>query len=241
MRWIAVFAILTVASAQTFPTFEVASIHPDVTGADGSVIDLPETGRLRVTNATLKTLIRAAWGIQNDQISGGPKWLDSDRYDIEARTAGPITEDQDQPLLQSLLADRFHLKVYREQRELTVDALMLAKNGPLFSKIFSKSTGTSSSIHTNHGPGESRIAVTGISIGQFAGMLGNRMGRIVIDKTGLSGNYDFTLVWDPDSTPGSTFPSVFAALQEQMGLRLESQKATVPVLVIDSADHPSDN
>jgi uncharacterized protein (TIGR03435 family) len=237
MRWIAVFAILTVAFAQTSPTFEVASIHPNQAGAEGSVIDLPETGRLRVTNATLKTLIRAAYGIQNDQISGGPKWLDSDRYDIEARTSGPITEDQDQPLLQSLLADRFRLKTHREQRELTVYGLMLAKNGPLFSK----STGTSSSIHTNHGPGESRIAVTGISIGQFAGMLGNRMGRIVTDKTGLSGNYDFTLVWDPDSTPGSTFPSVFAALQEQMGLRLESQKATVPVLVIDSADHPSDN
>jgi uncharacterized protein (TIGR03435 family) len=238
MRLIALFAVLTLAAAQTF---EVASIHPNVTGTEGSVINLPETGRLTVTNATLKTLIRAAWGIQNDQISGGPKWLDTDRYDIEARTSGPITEDQDHPLLQSLLADRFRLKTHREQRELTVYGLMLAKNGPLFSKIFAKSTGTSSSIHTNHGPGESRIAVTGISIGQFAGMLGNRMGRIVIDKTGLTGNYDFALVWDPDSTPGSTVPSVFAALQEQMGLRLESQKAMVPVLVIDGADHPSDN
>ncbi len=216
-------------------TFEVASIHPNVTGAEGSVIDLPESGRLRVTNATLKTLIRAAYGIQNDQVSGGPKWLDTDRYDIEARTSSPITEDQDQPLLQSLLAERFHLKTHREQRELTVYRLMLAKNGPLFSK----STGTSSSIHTNHGPGESRITLTGISIGQFAGMLGNRMGHIITDKTGLAGNYDLTLVWDPDSTPGSTLPSVFAALQEQLGLRLDSQKSTVPVLVIDSADHPS--
>ena len=67
------------------------------------------------------------------------------------------------------------------------------------------------------------------------------MGHIVIDKTGLPGNYDLTLVWDPDNTPGSTFPSVFAALQQQLGLRLDSQKATVPVLVIGSADHPSDN
>ena len=237
MRWMSILAVLAVASAQTSPRFEVASIHPNVTGTEGSVIDLPESGRLRVTNATLKALIRAAYGVQNDQIAGGPKWLDDDRYDIEARTSGPITENQDQPLLQNLLADRFHLTAHREQRELTVYGLMVAKNGPLISK----STGTSSSIHTSHGPGESRIAVIGISIGQFAGMLGNRMGRIVIDKTGLSGNYDFTLVWDPDGTPGSTVPSVFTALQEQMGLRLDSQKTMVPVLVIDSADHPSDN
>jgi uncharacterized protein (TIGR03435 family) len=238
MKLIALFTVVTLAWAQTF---EVASIHPNPGGTTDSIVNFPETGRLTVTNATLKTLIRAAYGIQNDQISGGPKWLDTDRYDIEARTSGPITEDQDQPLLQSLLAERFHLKTHREQRELTVYELVVAKNGPLFSKTFSKSTGTSSSIHTNHGPGESRIAVTGISIGQFAGMLGNRMGRIVTDKTGLAGNYDLTLVWDPDSTPGSTVPSVFAALQEQLGLRLDSQKAMVPVLVIDSADHPSDN
>ena len=131
MKLIAVFAVATLACAQTF---EVASIHPNVTGTEGSVIDLPETGRLRVTNATLKTLVRAAYGIQNDQISGGPKWLDTDRYDIEARTSRPITEDQDQPLLQNLLADRFRLKVHREQRELTVYGLMLAKNGPLIPK-----------------------------------------------------------------------------------------------------------
>jgi uncharacterized protein (TIGR03435 family) len=234
MKLIAAFAVAMLVSAQTF---EVASIHSNATGTEGSVIDLPESGRLRVTNATLKTLVRAAYGIQNEQVSGGPKWFDTDRYDIEARTSLPITEDQDQPLLQHLLADRFHLKTHRAQRELTVYGLVVAKNGPLFSK----STAKSSSIHTNHGPGESRITVTGISIHQFAGMLGNRMGRIVIDKTGLSGNYDLSLVWDPDSTPGSTAPSVFAALQEQMGLRLDSQKATVPVLIIDSADHPSDN
>ena len=158
MRWIAVFAILTVASAQTSPTFEVASIHPNPSGSTDSIVNFPETGHLRVTNATLKSLIRAAWNIQNDQISGGPKWLDTDRYDIEARTSGPITEDQDQPLLQSLLADRFHLKAHREQRELTIYALTIAKNGLYRGQH----------RHTYHPhqprPGrETRIALTGIS------------------------------------------------------------------------------
>jgi len=238
MKLSAAFAVLAlVAHAQTSPRFEVASIHPNITATEGSVIDLPESGRLRVTNATLKTLIRAAWLVQNEQIVGGPKWLDTGRYDIEARTSGRITEAQDPPLMQNLLADRFHLKLHHETRELTVYTLLLAKNGPLFKQ----NSGASPSIHTNHGPGKSQIAVTGIGLHQFAAMLGKQMGRIVADKTGLSGTYDFSLVWDPDTTPDSTVPSVFAALQEQMGLRLESLKAMVDLLVIDSADRPSDN
>ena len=84
MRWIAVFAVLTAASAQTSSTFEVASIHPNQTGTTDSIVNFPETGRLTVTNATLKTLIRAAYGVQNDQISGGPYWVNSGHYDIAA-------------------------------------------------------------------------------------------------------------------------------------------------------------
>jgi uncharacterized protein (TIGR03435 family) len=227
-------AIAAVAFAQTF---EVASIRPNLSGGVGSVVNLPESGRLSAVNATLKTLIRFAYSIQNDQVIGGPKWLDTDRYDIEAKTSGPIPQNREQPLMQNLLASRFKLRVHRESRELTVYALEVAKNGPLFKK----NTSGSSSIHTNHGPGQSQISVTGISMNQFAGMLGKQMGRGVIDKTGLTGNYDFSLVWDPDQTSGSTVPSVFAALQEQMGLRLESQKGMVDVLVIDSAAKASEN
>lgn len=235
--WLAVLVFVSVAPAQTAIKFEVASIHPNVGGSEGSVLNLPESGRLSVVNATLKTLIQFAYGVQNDQVIGGPKWLDTDRYDIEAKTSAPVPQNREQPLMQNLLADRFRLKVHRERRELTVYVLELAKNGPLFKK----NTSGSSSIHTNHGPGQSQISVTGISMNQFAGMLGKQMGRGVLDKTGLRGNYDFSLAWDPDQTPGSTVPSVFAALQEQMGLRLESQKAMVDVLAIDSAEKASEN
>jgi uncharacterized protein (TIGR03435 family) len=236
MRWIAIVAVLTVAAAQTSPTFEVASIHPNQSGSTDSVVNFPETGRLIITNATLKTLIRGAWGIQNDQISGGPKWLDTDRYDMEAKTSRPITPSDEQPLLQNLLADRFRLKTHREQREQPVYELTIARSG-----LIAANTGAPTSIHTNRGPGKTRIAVTGIGLDQFAGMLGKQLGRTVINKTGLHGDYDFALEWDPDQLPDSQTPSVFTALQEQLGLRLDSQKATVPVLVIDSAEHASDN
>jgi uncharacterized protein (TIGR03435 family) len=185
MKWLAVFAVATLAFAQTF---EVASIHPDRTDSTDSIVNFPETGRLTVTNATLKTLIRAAYGIQNDQISGGPKWLDTDRYDIEAKTTRRITPDKEQPLFQNLLAERFRLKAHFEQREQAVYALTIAKAG-----MIAANTGAGASIHTNRGPGKTRIAVTNIGLNQFAGMLGKQMGRTVIDKTGLRGNYDFAL------------------------------------------------
>jgi len=218
-------------------TFEAASIHPNLSGTEGSVIDLEPTGRLKVTNSSLKTLIRAAYGIQNDQIVGGPKWLDTDRYDIDGKTIGKISSDQEQPLMQNLLADRFRLKVHKERRELTVYVMELAKNGPLFKQ----STSASSAIHNNRGLGKSQISCVKISIPQFAGMLAKQIGRGVIDKTGLRGEYDFSLEFDPEQTPDSTVPSVFAALQEQMGLRLESQKGMVDVLVIDNAEKASAN
>jgi uncharacterized protein (TIGR03435 family) len=139
--------------------------------------------------------------------------------------------------MQNLLADRFQLRVHRDRRELTVYALMTARSGPLFKE----STSSSSAIHTNRGPGKSRISVTRVTLDQVAGMLGKQMGRIIQNKTGLRGYYDLTLEWDPDQTPDSTVPSIFAALQEQLGLRLESQKAMVDVLVIDRAEKASEN
>jgi len=238
---IAILACVCAAAGQRSPAFEAASIHPNPSGEEGSVVNFPDTGRLGVTNATLKTLICAAWGVQNDQIVGGPKWLDTDRYNIEAKTAGRIRPDREQPLMQDLLIDRFRLRVHRETRELTAYALRVAKNGPLFKP----NTSGSSSIHTSHGPGKSRITVTGIPVGQFAGMLGKQLGRIVVDQTGLRGNYDFSLQWDPDQTADSPVasigPSLFTALQEQMGLRLESQKTRGEVLAIDSAEKASEN
>ncbi len=217
--------------------FEVASIRPNLSGSTDTVVDLPDTGRLHVTNATLKTLIRNAWGIQNYQIAGGPNWLDTERYDIQAKTASQIREDQEQPLIQNLLADRFNLKVHRETRDLPLYALELGKGGPKFEK----NTGPDGLFQTSRAPGKIRVRATRVSMGQFGGMLGKQLGRIVQDKTGLDGYYDVALEWDPEQAPDSSEPSIFAALQEQLGLRLESQRGPVEILIVDRAERPSEN
>jgi len=231
-----ILALLILAGALHAQKFEAASIHPNSGGREGSVVNFEDTGVLRAANVSLKMLIRSAYSVQDDQIIGGPKWLDVDRYDIEARTLGPIKGTEERPLLQHLLADRFQLKMHTEQRELPVFRLQVAKDGPLVKQ----SQSNSSQIRTSRNPGRNEISVVRISIRQFAGMLGRFVGRTVQDNTGITGDYDFTLTWDPDGV-STTVPSLFAALQEQMGLRLESGKAIMDVLVVDSAEKASEN
>ncbi len=230
------FAFLILASALHAQTFEAASIHPNPTGREGSVVDFEDSGLLRANNVSLKMLIRSAYSLQDDQIIGGPKWLDSDRYDIEARVGHPIRDSEEKFYLQHLLADRFQLKTHVDKRELPVYKLEVAKDGFLLKP----SQASGSQIRQTRGPGRNQIMVVRISIHQFAGMLGKFLGRIVQDDTKITGDYDFTFTWDPDGS-SETVPSVFAALQEQMGLRLESGKAIMDVLVIDSAEKASEN
>jgi len=227
---------LILAGALHAQKFEAASIHPNSSGRDGSVVDFEDTGLLRANNVSLRTLIRSAYSLQDDQITGGPKWLDSDRYDIEARTGHAIRAAEEKAFLQDLLADRFQLKTHTEKRELPVYRLEVAKSGFLLKP----SQANSSQIRQTRGAGRNQIMVVRISIHQFAGMLGKSLGRIVQDNTGITGDYDFTFTWDPEGASDSV-PSVFAALQEQMGLRLEAGKAIMDVLVIDSAEKASEN
>jgi uncharacterized protein (TIGR03435 family) len=231
-----IFAFLVLAGALHAQTFEAASIHPNPTGREGSVVNFEDTGLLRANNVSLKMLIRSAYSLQDDQIIGGPKWLDSDRYDIEAKTGHPIQGSEEKLFLQHLLADRFQLKTHTEKRELPVYKLEVAKTGFLLKP----SQANSSQIRQTRGAGRNQITVVRISIHQFAGMLGKFLGRIMQDNTGITGDYDFTFTWDPDGTSASV-PSVFAALQEQLGLHLESGKAIMDVLVIDSAEKASEN
>jgi uncharacterized protein (TIGR03435 family) len=217
--------------------FEVASIHANTTGSPDSIVNLPDTGRVSVTNATLETLIRNAYGMQKNQIVGAPKWIDSDRYDIQARTAGPIREADERPLLQNLLGDRFRLKIHQESRNLPIYALRLGKGGPKFPEH----KGDAGAIHTSRGAEKIRITAERFSMSQLAGILNRQLDRVVDDKTGLQGYYDFSLEWDPNQAPDSQTPSLFAALEEQMGLKLEASRGSVPVLVIDHAEKPHAN
>lgn len=236
---LAVFALFVRARAQAPDTFEVAAIrlHRDSGGnTDFNVAK----GRFSATSATLKTLVRTAYAVLDSQISGGPAWFDTDKYDIEARTTAPeeLTFDRIQPLLRNLLAERFRLRVHRETRQMPVYALSVDKGGVRFAAA---APAESIGMNTRKGPGTAKLTATKIPLSLLATNLGNQLGRVVIDKTGLAGNYDLTLQWDPDQSGESASPSLFTALREQLGLRLESRKGPVEMLVIDGAERPSDN
>ena len=225
--------------AQAPQQFEVAVIHPSQGAANGgSSLELFDGGRVKITNEPMKLLLRIASGLQNSQIIGGPAWLDSDRYDIEAKTGRPekIQQGELKPLMQSLLAERFGLKTHRETREFTVYALVAAKP-----KLKLKTDGEVSAMNTSGGSAKSKVTAIATSMGLLAGYIGNRLGRIVIEKTGLNDSYDFTLEWAPDQAADSALPSLTTALKEQLGLTLEQQKSPVEVLVIDSISRPSEN
>ena len=229
------------AGGQSPEQFEVASIRPALAAAGaGTSFDLFEGGRLRIANEPVKLLLRVAFRVPDAQIAGGPAWLDTDRYDIEAKTGRPekISPEQMGPLVQNLLAQRFRLKFHRETRELTVGALVAAKGGP---KLKLKGAGEGSAMNTSGGPKGSQLMATGVSMELLASYVGNRLGRIVVDNTGLGESYDFSLEWAPDETSDSSLPSLVTALRDQLGLRLEPQKRPVEVLVIDSIARPSEN
>jgi uncharacterized protein (TIGR03435 family) len=230
-----------ILGSQVTQQFEVAVIRPNPSGAAaGTAVNLYDGGRIKITNEPVKLLVRMAFQIQNAQIAGGPGWLDSERYNIEAKTGSPekIQPDQLSVLMRSLLAERFHLVFHRETRELPVQALKVAKSGP---KLPLNTEGGPGAMTTKGGPSRSQLIATGVSMRLLAGYIGNRLSRIVVDQTGLSNSYDFTLDWAPEETADSAAPSLVTALREQLGLRLEAVKSPVEVLVIDRIDRPSEN
>jgi uncharacterized protein (TIGR03435 family) len=235
---IAASALSCVAQSPT--TFEVASIRRSLSGSLNTQIDNSD-GKFTVTNGSLKTLIRNAYDLQSFQFAGGPSWLDTEMYNIVATTGtgDKIPPDQLKTLLKNLLADRFQLKVHWETRQTNIYALVVAKNGPIFKE--DSDPQKESGINTSKGAHQGRMIGTKEPLSILASNVGNQLGRIVLDKTGLQGKYDWTLVWDPDPAPDSTNPSIFTALQEQLGLKLDPQKGPMETLVIDNADHPSEN
>jgi uncharacterized protein (TIGR03435 family) len=209
-------------------------------------------GGLRITGASLRNLISLAYNVRPFQVSGGPQWMDTDRFDIEARAttsdgdAAPdparAREEQRQTgeRLQSLLSDRFQLQLYRETREQPVYALVVARGG---SKLRQSPEANGLIRMMSRGT----LRGEGVAVGMLTLNLSNELARRVIDKTGLTGKYDFELKWmpaaaGPQAAEGDPErPSLFTALQEQLGLRLESEKGPVEVLVIERVERPSGN
>lgn len=234
------FALFTIAcDAQVEPAFEVVSVHRNVAGGDATT-DMTG-GRVTLKNASLRTLIRTGYDLQNFQFAGSPGWLDSDTYDITAITPGhaALSQDQYRAMVRSMLADRFGLGVHWETHQGDVYALVIAKNGPKL-----KLTNTPKAdpgLNTNLSSHLGRMVAVNAPVTYLSSVLANKLSRPVLDRTGLAGSYNWTLVWDTDPEADSTNPSVFTAVQEQLGLKLDPQKAPVRMLVIDSVRHPSEN
>ena len=271
-----------VADTASIPVlkFDVVSIRPDNSGDGPHIlsrfINPPDDGSFYATNVSLRVLLGLAYGLQNFQITGTPDWLNSVRYDIAAKSDSPVNAelrklDPDQRklakqrIVQALLADRFQLKLHRSTKELPVYDLVVADGGaklqPAIDTPGKMGSPDSSDFKEQHFRGNGLR----VGLGQLSGQavplpllatgLSNQVGRVVVDRTGLKGLYDFTLQWMPDESraplPGmgesgassfnSSGPSLFTAIQEQLGLKLESTKGPVEILVIDHIERPSAN
>jgi uncharacterized protein (TIGR03435 family) len=212
--------------------FEVASVRP--AGADdGNSGGKTGHGRLRMTNVTLKRCIMGAYGLGPNQIVGGPPWLDSERYEIVAKAEQPVNDDGIlMAMLQTLLAERFKLAIHRETKPVQAFVLEVAKSGPKLEKAEDGESTTNSS--------RGLVDATHTTMDRFAEVLSRQMDLPVVNRTGLEGIFNLKLQWTPESAKPEG-PSIFTAIQQQLGLRLRSQKAPVEILVIDHVERPSEN
>ena len=234
---------LLVAHAQTRNAFEVISVKPNLSGLDQSIGINILGSRIHGENLPLRTLILQAYGLLDFQIVGGPRWLASDRYDIEATTGlhEVIRLSELGPLLRGLLADRFRLEVHKETREMQTYVLVVDKGGPKLQQTSGVPAQSMSAVSPRTTSGRAKMIGNGVTVSALAYRIAVQqpfLGRTVIDKTGLRGFYDFTLEWDAGDDAGS---SILAALRSQLGLKLSSEKGPVEVLVIDSAEKPVAN
>jgi uncharacterized protein (TIGR03435 family) len=219
--------------------FDVASIKPHVPtpGPFRSSANVDPEG-IRYSNVTLKSAIAQAYSVASYQIAGGPEWLASERYDIVAKAAAPAPKPQLMLMLRSLLEDRFGVRLHQETRELPIYALLVGKSGPKIRPV--EDTGA-----TEMGGGDNhQLTARQVSMKALAGTFSRQFGMQVVDMTGLRGVFDFNLDYAPDDIATSdvgSAPSIFTAVQEQLGLRLDARKGPVEVVVIDHAERPSQN
>jgi uncharacterized protein (TIGR03435 family) len=244
--------VLVAAAAGAHPQFEAASIKPSKS-TDRRRLNDSKPELFRVYNATARWLIQQAYGIKAFQIQGGPPWAGSDLFDIVAKPQALVNSEQLKTLLQSLLAERFQLEVRHETREAPVYALLVGKNGAK-SKVAAVTEGPVRVVIRR-----GLLDAPAMDMAGLAGMLSEFTGVKVLDQTGLTGRYAVRLQWIPDENQVAMFQSMgvpegygapapdpmgatlFAALQEQLGLRLESQKGPVDMLVIEHIERPSAN
>ncbi len=237
-----------------FDAFEVATIKPVNPDAKaGRYIVMQGTNRFVEKSYTLKLLIAAAYDLNPHEISGGPGWIESDHYDIVAVTPGEVrpTHDEQMSMLRHLLSDRFQLTFHREQKVFSIYELEVVKGGPKLKPSASPPDDPPALISTVY-PQRIVMPARNVTMNDLTRLMQRAiLDRPVVDKTGLSGRYDFDLEWAPDETQfggevpvapaDAPSPPLFTAMQEQLGLRLVATRGPVDALVVDKAERPSAN
>jgi uncharacterized protein (TIGR03435 family) len=254
------FHIATRISGQAadVPAFEVATIKPSADLMVWSGFNFPGSERpdrpglatfFEASHVTVKAMVAFAYDVRDFYVSGGPGWAGGDRFDIVAKADPSATRPQIRVMMQTLLKERFNLALRHETRDATVYQLVVVKGGPKLTESSLKGGGI-------RFLGRGNAEGLGSAMFGLAGYLQTLLGNVVLDKTGLTGNYDFKLTWVPDEAqagkPGAqgvaaangveeSGPSIFTALQEQLGLKLEASKGPVETLVIERVEKPFEN
>jgi uncharacterized protein (TIGR03435 family) len=224
------------------PRFEVAAIRPsnfkELGGPSGIET---RRGLVRANNVTLKRTIAGAYGIGEYRILGGPAWAESDRFQIAAKADQPVGDELLNAMLQTLLAERFNLKLHRESRTGETFLLGIGKSG------LKLQPASDAPLSYNNGHGH--LEATGVTMREFVEILSRDLSLPVVDRTGLTGAYNFTLRWnadrpriaDSDDAAADRRFEMSTAIAEQLGLKLKSQRMPIEMLVIDHAEKPSEN
>lgn len=251
-------------SAPARPMFEVASIKRSQPNARGNSFGQRPGGRWTMVNRSIGTLIREAYPTPVPELVGAPGWVTSESYDVDARADGAPSREQIRLMLQGLLAERLKLAVHYETQERPVLALVIARRdgrlapGLLPSKVDCTAVEAArragrqpdGPLPANGAPpcawsGQFSDGITirfgGLPLSRLSESLGQPDGRVIIDKTGLTDNYEFTLRYTNQPNPTDETPSLFTALEDQLGLKLVPDRASLQVLVIDSIERPTEN
>jgi bla regulator protein blaR1 len=233
------------------PSFAVSVVKPSASDSVRSIRFSPG-GRLTARNATVRLLIKIAYDLNDDELTGGPAWIGLKRFDIDATPDAPdgdvVDQVRNRQRLQGLLADRFQLDLRNEMRMMSTYALVVAKSGPKLKK--SQAPDAPTQFHANAG----EVMLTNATLDQFANAVSDWVRQPVLNQTGLDGKYDLRLEWTPDqpvATPDSTGapldqpansgPTIFTALQQQLGLSLQPRKNQALCKVVNRVQLPSEN
>jgi len=242
------------------PRFEIISVKPSKDNL--TRVQFTPDG-MRGTSVTVRFLLFEGFGgINQNQVSGEPSWSSSEGFDIEAKvdeadvpTLAKMSFEQRRTMFQQILTDRFKLATHHETRELPVYQLVIGKNGSRLKESAPGDPASGTPQRRGMMFSRGKVTATGASVSMLIAPLSRQLGRTIVDKTGLTGSYDFTLEWTPDNAapppaggsppeaaaPDQSAPDIFTAIQEQLGLKLESTKGPVDVIVIDHIEKPSAN